>query len=149
MAVEINDDRLAASVTVKGGPWSAPYLEVNGQRAPKGSARGTFALPTHHGDTINARIKPAVTRTVPTVVVGDREHVLGETIPWWLLVIAFIPAVLVGVGGMLGGALGGAAAAANFAVARTTKPVGEKVVTMIGISAAAIGLWFAIAQMLG
>jgi hypothetical protein len=69
----------------------------------------------------------------PTVVANGIQHRTGPKAPAVLRVLAVLPIVLVGVGGLLGGLFGALAVVANLSIARTRIPTAGKVLIMIGI----------------
>lgn len=64
---------------------------------------------------------------------------------WWQLVLAFLPLVLLPIGGALGGAIGVVAMLANLVLARRPFSTGLKVAAMLGVVVLAYAADFVIA----
>ncbi len=126
------------------GFWGRPSVTVGGLPATRTGKR-SFALPTRDGRTIEATIRSGLGDPYPTLDVSGERHPTGPKLPATLRVLAFLPFVMIYVGGAIGGGIGGLGFVANLAVGRTRLPSAAKALIMIGVGVAVFIVWLAIA----
>ncbi len=78
----------------------------------------------------------------PAPAPAGGEPIEREPIPVAALLFAFVPLVLVFLGGLVGGAFGGAAAALNLWLARRRMNLGATLAIQAAVAAAAVLLWW-------
>lgn len=130
---------------VEAGIFSGVEVLVDGQRVRrKGLMSPLRPIPTSNGPVdLDVRADPL--RGGLVVKGGGLDLRLGETYPMALGILAFLPFVLVGVGGAIGGAMGGVGWAINLMIARSTLPMPVRAAAMIGVTFAAAAVWFVLA----
>ncbi len=104
-------------------------------------------MPAAGGGAVEATVRSAFADPYPTVEVNGVRHRTGPSVPAVLRVMTLLPILLmVAVGGALGGLIGALGFVVNVgAVTRIQTPTAVKALIMVGVSAVAIVLWFAVA----
>jgi hypothetical protein len=128
------------------GPWKGTQLMLDG--APLKPKWGKFLLPIDDGGTVKAQMNAFDLRAiVPTLKVGETVYRVGPQIPAALGAYAYLPILLLFVGGALGGALGALGAGLNRAVTQMAWPLPVRVLVMTLVTLGSYGA-FAIAAAL-
>jgi hypothetical protein len=120
-------------------------VTVGGKPAKRISGR-TFALPRSGGGTVEATMHGGFLDAYPSVDVAGVRYRTGPPIPVGLRILAFLPILLVTIGGLLGAIVGLVGAAANMAVARLPQPAALKALMMVGVLIAAVIVWYLLAS---
>jgi hypothetical protein len=79
------------------------------------------------------------------VEVDGVRHRTGPKVPVGLRVLALLPILLVGVGGLIGGLVGALGVVVNLVIARAPISSAVKALIMIGVAALACMVWVGIA----
>ncbi|KAA1376532.1 hypothetical protein [Aeromicrobium fastidiosum] len=134
---------VAGPVTAEYSFWSGYTFVVDGRRVSSRNRmqRNRVTLPGTSGP-VEATIKGALgyLQAHPTLVVDGAGYPMGPATPVVLKILSALPVLLV-LGGLLGGVAGAAAMATNATFVRRTWPAGVKAALMIGMFAAAAGLY--------
>jgi hypothetical protein len=129
------------------GTFSAAKLYVNGQVLDR-DKKGQYLLRADDGREMAASFKGGFPDPVPVLVVNGQTIRLAEPMPWYQLVWAFFPFVLVLVGGLVGGLIGGVTAAMNAQIMRSQQPAPVRYLLTGLLSVVAIGLWLGVVAMI-
>ena len=130
-----------APVEVEVAGWlSGPRLLQNGERAPKGTKRGTFALRRDDGAESVARLRPSVLGLdpVPAVEIDGTRYDVVKRFAWYELIWLGLPVLLVFQGGAIGAILGIMAMSWNARVFRSDRPALVRYALTAGISILAV-----------
>jgi hypothetical protein len=139
---------LAGPVVVTVNPFTGKQsVTVAGYPVPR-RGRGHCTLPAAEGGVVAARVRSSFADPYPVIEIGGVKHRTGPSVPVVLRVLAVLPIVLVGIGGLIGGAIGGAGVVGNLAILRTAQSAVVKVVWMILVLAAAVTVWTIVATAL-
>ena len=132
---------VAGPVTVEIDPWlGRTSVQVAGKPA-KPTGRRTFALPTVDGLEVPGTVRSAVGNPFPSVEVEGVTHATGPDIPVGLKILAFLPLVLLGFGGLVGGAAGFLGVLDNARILRARKSTATTAALMTGSLAASVLVW--------
>ncbi len=131
------------------GLTSSAKLIVDGQPAPQGRKKGEYRLVRNDGREVTASFRAAYPDILPVLVVDGQTYRLAPPLPWYEMVWAAFPLVLILLGGAIGGALGGAAAAANFSLFRSHLPKPAQYAATGAVGCLAFAAWLALAVALG
>ena len=118
-------------------------VTVDGQPVPQ-IGRRVYALPAAGGGTVNAEVRPGVFDLYPSLRINGVKHRTGPQVPIALRILAFVPILLVGVGGLLGGLIGALGVIGNLTIARLSLPAVVKVLLMLVVLAVAV-VWVIVA----
>ncbi len=136
---------LDGPVVVEQNLWSGkPRLFVGGVEVPS-TGRRSFSVRTREGSSVDITVKSTLVRPFPTIQIGDRNFETGPALPVWLVILMLLPLALLVIGGALGGAIGALGVVVNTIIARSAWGVVAKSLTMFGVFAVALGLWFSLA----
>jgi hypothetical protein len=120
-------------------------VSVNGQAVPR-IGRGMYALPTAGGETVPAEVRPSFFDPFPSLQVNGVKHRTGPEVPLALRILAFVPIVLVGLGGLVGGLIGASGVIGNLAIARLPLPAVVKALLMVVVLGVAVLVWLIVAS---
>jgi hypothetical protein len=137
---------LAGPVVLESFFFAGQYTVTVGGRTATRIGRGRYALPTAGGATVEARVRRAFFDIWPSLEINGVRHPTGPPTPVELRVLAWLPLLLVCCGGPVGGLIGALAVPVNLAVARLVAPTRGKLLMMIGVSAAAVMVMFAVLE---
>lgn len=131
---------------VEPGTFSGVVVEVDGRAVPKaGMFSRSYPIPTRSGGTFDLEVMPDTFRGGVRVKGQGIDAQLGEQIPMWLAVLAFLPFGLVAVGGAIGGLLGGLGWAVNRQIALQSFPMPLRALAMLAVSGAVFVGWLVVA----
>jgi len=119
-------------------------VTVNGQPVPR-IGRRAYALPAAGGGTMQAEVRPGFFDPYPSLQINGVKHRTGPQVPMVLRILALVPIVLVGVGGLVGGLIGALGVIGNLAVARLSLPAVVKALLMLVVLAVAVVVWVIVA----
>jgi hypothetical protein len=85
----------------------------------------------------------------PTLNINGVKHRTGPPVPLTLRVLALVPIVLVGFGGLVGGLIGALGVMVNMAIARLPVSAVLKALLMLGVLAVAVAVWIVVAGAIG
>jgi len=124
------------------GLFRSDRLWVNGKPAPRVDRSHAYALRTPDGRLVQARLRPALGRTLPDLVVEGRVVPQGERLPTALVVLVFLPFLLGALFGWVGAVTGAIAVLFNRSLARQAWGHGLKAAAMLSSlgGAAAVSL---------
>jgi hypothetical protein len=142
---EVKIPQVAGRITVTDpGVFSGSKLLVDGRPAPK-AGWGHYWLTRPDGSRVKVRLAHGFTSSIPAVVVGTLRYDVGPKLPAVLVAFALVPLGLIFVGGAIGGLCGGVAWGVNNQIARTSWPTVLKIPVMLGVAAAAFGVYLIVA----
>jgi len=121
-------------------------LLIDGTPAKKASW-AKYELTRTDGSSAQARLLPSLGQFLPTLEVDGTKYPIGPKIPAGYVAIAFLPLVLIFVGGALGGAVGATGWVLNHRVARSGLSGPLKVLVMIAITGTAAGVFMVLASL--
>lgn len=130
------------------GFFTGVRLLQNGEPAPKGARRGTFALRRDDGGESTAKLRPSpfFVDPVPAVEIDGRRYEVVPPFRWYELVWLGLPLLLIFVGGAIGALVGVLAAGANATVFRSDRPALNRYALTAGISVFSVILYVAVAS---
>ncbi len=134
---------VAAPVSVVSPLAGRPQVLVGGQQAHH-MGRNVFALPGHGGQVVEAKVRARPVDPYPQLTVNGQQYTTGPKVPIGLQIVAGLP-ILLFIGGLIGILLGFAALLTNMFVLRSRLSSGAKVGLVIGVSAAVLVAYLAIA----
>ena len=102
--------------------------------------RLAYTIPLPDGTTTELRLAGQWTGLRASV--NGAELALEPRLARWVVVLSFLPFILVGVGGLIGALFAIGALAITNALARRTIAGPIKAIAMLGVTAAAVGLYF-------
>ncbi|MDH5826679.1 hypothetical protein ACFX5U_10440 [Sphingobacterium sp. SG20118] len=105
-----------------------------------------FLISDPNGDFVKAYPKPSFLDIVPTLQIDDIKYSIVERLPWYLMIFALLPFLLVFTGGGLGGGIGAVASLFNLQILRDNNAGNIKYLKVIGVTCAAFSVYFLIAQ---
>lgn len=131
---------------IEPGMWSGVAVEVDGRAMPKaGMFSRSYPIPTRSGGTFDLEVIPDTFRGGVHVKGAGLDARLGEPIPTWLAILAFVPFGLVGVGGAIGGLFGGLGWALNRQIALSSIATPLRALAMLAVTGGAFVAWFVVA----
>lgn len=132
---------------VEPGTWTGVVVEVDGRAIPKaGMFSRKYPIPTRNGRTFELEVTPDTFRGGVHVTGAGLDERLGEPIATWLAILAFLPFVLVPIGGALGGLTGGLGWGINRQIATTQSlPLPVRALLMLGVTFGAFVGWLVLA----
>lgn len=133
-------------IVIRLGAFGATVLANGVPLRGRGSFRRTYTVPMPDGPARELRLNTWTGS--PRVSVDGHETPIGPQISAVELVLAFLPVGLVGIGGLLGGVIGGATVGVNMSIARSGSPMAVRVLGMLGATAVAVVLWWAVVSVL-
>ncbi|MDY6997870.1 MAG: hypothetical protein SW019_14815 [Actinomycetota bacterium] len=140
---------VAGSLTVETSVWSGRRrLFVDDAEVP--TRFGRFELAGTDGRPRPGQIKPLrFWDTYPRIEVDGALHRTGPEAPGYLKAVAFLPVLLVFIGGVLGALLGFAGVIINFAAIRSRASRTVVIVTSLGTLLLGVVVLFAVAGVVG
>lgn len=135
---------LDGPVVVEQNLWSGtPRLLVGSVEVPS-TGRRSFSVRTREGSSVEVTVKSTLVRPFPTIQIGERNFETGPALPVWLVILMLLPLGLLVMGGALGGAIGALGVVVNTIIARSAWGGVAKALTMLGVFAVVLGLWFSL-----
>jgi hypothetical protein len=117
-----------------------PAITVGGQPAPR-VGRRQYTLPATVGGTVDATLRTGFADPYPSVEINGVRHRTGPKVPVGLRVLALLPILLVGIGGLIGGLVGALGVVVKLVIARAPISSAVKTLIMIGVGALACLVW--------
>lgn len=146
--VEVPNARGRVEV-VEPGVFQGMRVELDGQPLAKKSLFSRiYAVPTSDGGTFDLDVAPDPFRGGFVVKGPGLDARLGDVVPLWLGILAFVPFSLVAVGGAIGGLCGGLGWGVNQFIARQDLPAPVRALLMLLVTGAAGIVWLVLATAL-
>jgi hypothetical protein len=140
---------LAGPVILESGFFANKYAVTVGGRPATRTGRGRYALPAAGGGAVEATVRGGFLDAYPTLEINGVKHRTGPPVPMTLRVLAWVPIVLVGFGGLLGGLIGALGVMVNMAIARVPISAVLKALLMLGVLVVAVVAWAVVAGAIG
>jgi hypothetical protein len=125
------------------------FVWVNGQPAEKeGGLSRAFLIPLPDGVTKKLEVDRGGFDYIPRVYVDGNRIEIGRKLKWYELILGGLPLLMV-FGGALGGLCGAIAFTVNFRVLRSDKKAIYKGLTIAGVTALSVIIYFVLAFIFG
>lgn len=112
-----------------GGLFSGAQILKDG--VPLKKSKAVIAVPLAEGSSLELKLKVGLDMFTPKVLFEDHEIEVMPPLPFLWVAWAYLPFVLIFVGGALGGLCGGAAAAGTLSALRSDLPPWVRIVIAI------------------
>jgi hypothetical protein len=140
---------LAGAVVLTSGFLSNKYSITVGGLPATQTGRGRYSLPAAGGGTVEATVRSGFADPYPTLEINGVKHRSGPPVPLALRVLALIPILLIGFGGLLGGLIGALGVMVNLAVASLPRSAVVKALLMLGVLVVVVVAWIVVAGAIG
>ncbi|MNK21758.1 hypothetical protein D3C87_400250 [compost metagenome] len=123
-------------------------LFKNGALVEQSGEKGKpFLIPDENETVVKAYPKPSLPDFAPILIINGEKHRIVAKLPWYQLVLALLPLLLL-YGGALGGGAGAIAAMLNMQVFRNEDSAAVKYFKVIGITIAAFAVYFLLVRVI-
>jgi hypothetical protein len=140
---------LAGPVVLAFGFLGTKFSITVGGRPATRTGRGRYSLPAAGGGAVEATVRSGLLDAYPTLEIDGVKHRTGPMVPLPLRVLALVPIVLVGFGGLVGGLIGALGVMVNMAIARLPASAVVKALLMLGVLVVTVVVWIVVAGAIG
>jgi hypothetical protein len=133
-------------IVIRLGAFGATVLANGVPLRGRGSFRRTYAVPMPDGPARELQLNTWTGS--PRVSVDGHEAPIGPQTSVLELVLSFLPIGLVVSGGLVGGMIGGVTVGVNLSIARGTRAMPIRVLSILGTTVASVAVWWAVVSVL-
>ena len=131
-------------ITIDKPSFGRPRVSVGGQAIDRvAGTKADYAIPMPDGPSRTIRLSGGLRGTTLTDADGS-SIALDRQLHTWELALAFVPFVLIIIGGLIGGLFGGMASGVNIVIARSHFPTAARVGGMVAVTLIAAVAWFGV-----
>jgi hypothetical protein len=136
---------LIGPIVLESGFFANNYSITVGGRPATRTGRGRYSLPAVGGGTVEATVRGGFLDAYPTLEINGVKHRTGPKVPVPLRALAWVPIVLLGLGGLVGGLIGALGVMVNMVIARRPASAVLKTVLMLAVLGVAVVSWIVVA----